>query len=76
MKFSHFFYKIKIGSIEKILIYKSPDNLTHWFPMIKTDDLKLHILVDEQELPITNTSIDNLLIFLKNAGAKKVEVIL
>lgn len=76
MKFSHFIEHMKAGRVEKILIYKNPDDLTQWFPMIKTDDLCLHVLVDEQEKAITNACVENLLTVLKNAGAKSVELML
>lgn len=76
MKFKHFVEQVKIGNIEKIFIYKNPDDLNYWFPMIKTIDLNLHVLIDDQERPITDASIDGLLKTLKIAGAKKVEVIL
>lgn len=62
------------GQIEKIRIHRNPDNLSQWFVMITTRDSASHILIDEQESPMTSMSIEGMTNILKRAGLKSAEV--
>jgi len=62
-------------SIDKVQIYRNPSNLSQWFAMIKTNDTETHVLVDNNEQPITQMNIESLLSTLKQAGLKSAEVL-
>lgn len=61
--------------IDSIQILRNPDNLSQWFVMIQTEDNASHILVDEQEIPITRMSVEGLTSILRQIGLKSAEVI-
>ncbi len=61
--------------IEGTQIHRNPDNLSQWFVMVKTQDRASHLLVDQDEKPITKTNIEALLSILRQAGIKSAEVI-
>lgn len=60
--------------VDSTQIYRDPSNLIQWFIMIRTVDSATHVLVDDNELPITRRDIEVLIGILKQVGLKSAEV--